>query len=803
MFRFSQGEKFLHQVKEEALTKKMDAGNEVFTANSNVGSRAESVQVSNVGASRNWYTETIFSRNRDRGLYKFPSKYTVPLSRNYKRVLEVELLNAEFPRSIYVIEAQNAKLGSSGNNSFRFGEGYIIDDGSVYGICNDRLVINEVDPCSCIMSEHVTYFPRTLSRTFSISIESVRDKRVCVTTCTLHNLTSKHTPILWLLDGDPVNGFNINGKYKLEGVVDHCSFLAVACDCDGPNFCPIDETLSQDGNSVDDLSIQVLQEREKTTPYLYIPRVPSPSALAELVQDYLNNRAEPPLCNKYSVTFNGETGKFAFDRAAGQAEFDVLACGDERSIFPTLGFAGVDYRFGSWSAQNLQRTVLPSDMMDFQVRPTILSETVGESALVCITEGNYLPQSLAATITQEMQRPLVYAGENDTLTIQLLGQQVTITVPCGMYTPNNLADAIATEMTCIYHKLSGEACEQFQGEYDLEHGAYSFRSCHGAVFGLLFAQSTIGPLLGFDNVNLIGSCFYTSMRPVFVPVTNNRYTSSIYNVSAQLDQQTFRFLKAGQYQAPIVKLTTKGSDVIYVHTWTREKGGGAHGFQVGDLVRLEGPCQGIRTTPQFIGVHVVENVINAFVFQIRGSLERYVDPQEGDDDNDEESNDVNVKGEKKKCTKMSYVASHWFEPFFLQFPGVPNTISQVVGFPEARSGCLDYVSSVLWNMFRRCEIFLNIQNVADNSYGRIYKTSDSGKQTKYQYETLNSFVRVPLTLGADFGLLQASSYTRSKRFLFNSVDFADLSVTIVDAAGDLVNFNGVDHCFDLRFYTEQ
>src|SRR3990170_8018691 len=97
----------------------------VYDTGTNIGSRATTVQVDNNIATLEWRTETIYSRNRDKGLYKYPCRYTVPLSRRYKRVLEIELLSAEFPRSTYVIEARNNELNNTGNNSFRFGEGYI------------------------------------------------------------------------------------------------------------------------------------------------------------------------------------------------------------------------------------------------------------------------------------------------------------------------------------------------------------------------------------------------------------------------------------------------------------------------------------------------------------------------------------------------------------------------------------------------------------------------------------------------------------------------------------------------------
>ena len=62
-------------------------GGDMYGAGSNVASRESNIQVSNVNANRYWYTETIYSRNRDKTLYPTPSKYVVPLSRTYKQVL--------------------------------------------------------------------------------------------------------------------------------------------------------------------------------------------------------------------------------------------------------------------------------------------------------------------------------------------------------------------------------------------------------------------------------------------------------------------------------------------------------------------------------------------------------------------------------------------------------------------------------------------------------------------------------------------------------------------------------------------
>ncbi len=663
---------------------------EEMTGASNIGSRAETVQVSNIGATREWYTETIYSCNRDKTLWPYPSRYTVPLSRNYKRVLEVELLNAEFPRSTYVIEARNPELNSEGNNSFRFGEGYIIDDGHFYcGVTNDRLKICEYTPSS--NSTHSVTFPHTLS--FVSSIQVLSSSKVQIHTRKPHNLTTKFTPTVWLIDGDS----EINGKYEVKKIIDAHSFIACT------------SNVLENNNELCEM------------PYLYVPRVESPQQLAEMVQEYLNIRATPPVKNQYCVKFNACTGRFSFDRAEGVYYFDVLAGEDERSIFPTMGFAGVDYIYGSWSNQNIQQTVLPSDMLENQVRPLIVSQTVGESALVCVPEGNYLPTTLATTLTQEMQRPLVYSDENDILTVQLLAQTITITVPPGMYTPDGLAETIADAITAQYHLIGGN--EKFCGLYDRLHGTYSFESTQGANFGLLFSQSTIGPILGFDSVDLVGGGFYTSMRSVFVPMIHGRYTSAIYNVSAQLDQFNFRFLKTGQFQAPLVEVQNLKDHKLLISTWTPKLGGAAHGFQPGDIICIEGkqdPQQNVG------GFHLVEKVVNAFSFEIRGHVEK-----EGPLDH-------------------PHVCSHWFEPFFLQFPGVPDSISQVVGFPRGVAGCVDYVGPDQWNFIRRCDLFLNILNISDGEYRRIHKTHDSGAQSKYSYETLTSFVRIPFAVQADF-----------------------------------------------------
>lgn len=740
----------------------------LFDTGTNIGSRAETVQVSNAQATLQWYTETIYSENRDKTMHKYPSKYVVPLSRTYKRVLEIELLAAEFPRSIYTIESRDPHLGNCGNNSFRFGEGYIIDNGDVYGLCNDRLRIHEYDvtcapdclPASCGIKE--VYFPRTVSNIAQVSLVDARCKRVKIRTCEPHNLTLKYTPCVWVTGGSATEGVNTNGKYEVGRILDSHTFEGLGCTCDGPSF-------------------DVLKDCGGSAGQLFIPRVATPHILAEMVQDYLNERAEPPVANKYSVTFNPHTGRFVFDRGLGILHFDVLGS-DERSIFPTMGFSTVDYLYGRWSSQNIQQVILPSDQFSTIIRPTIVSESNGESALVTIREGLYTPSTLAESLTQEMERPLVFP-ENDLLVAQLLGQRVEIIIPNGMYTPDSLSATIAMELTRVYSELGGDN-ELFWGRYNLAEGVYEFGSSNGAVFGFLFAQSTCASLLGFDRIDLTGHCFYTSMRPVYVPVANGRYTSGIYRVLSEADQFKFRYLKTGQFQAPIVKLTMI-NDCTVVHTWSRKEGGLAHGLQEGDLVRIEGP-EGIVTSTGFVGVHVVKKVLSAFKYVISGTLKEYVDPQ----------------GDGSCKQKLTYVMSHWFEPFFLHFPGVEDTISKVIGFPESQSGCLDYLGPSQWDLFRRCELFLNIQ-FCDGEYRRIHKNTDSGPQSKYTYEAMSSFVRIPITPTSDVGVLPVSSFTRRKRFLFNSVDFSELAITVVDAAGNPIQFNGRDHCFDIRFLTEQ
>jgi hypothetical protein len=70
----------------------------------------------------------------------------------------------------------------------------------------------------------------------------------------------------------------------------------------------------------------------------------------------------------------------------------------------------------------------------------------------------------------------------------------------------------------------------------------------------------------------------------------------------------------------------------------------------------------------------------------------------------------------------------------------------------------------------------------------------------------SSFVRIPLSLpaqeGIEFGLLSSSSYYRKKRFTLNSRDLCEVSVALVDASGNLINFHGRDHSFDLRVLIE-
>lgn len=874
---------------------------DLYGPGSNIGTRESSVQVNNQKANEVWYVETVLSQNRDTTLYPTPSHYVVPLSKRYKQVLEVELLTAQFPISSYNIEAgesfnyESSKVDQlKGNNTFRFNEGYIIDNGSVYGLCNDRLRIKEYNDfgmnsalCEQVCQTSEVYFPLTLSPISKIeilyepsttttstttnntnttsnrndgshsfhsftssssftgssftgsSLSSVSNTSnnsrdvVKITTVNNHNITEKYVPEFYIVDAVCTNPHmesmrrkvNVNGKYLLKKIVNNRTILAVPAPCEGPSLCELSGLNGQNGQNA--FEIETSQSRysekqdKKNQGWLYIPRVSSPHKLAEMVQDYLNVCSTPLVKNSYSVTFDEKLGKFAFTRSYGVYLFDLLAGSDDRSILsPTMGYSQSDYFYGQYSHLNQKQTILPSEILSKEIRPDILSETVGESAMVSIPRGNYLSEPLANAITTEMQRPIIIPCKNDLLVVQLMGQVIEIIVPPGMYDPQNLIEAIALFMNDAYYSLllddremtaeETHRCDIFKGNYCLSTGAFTLETTNTEPFGLLFYSSTISSLLGFDNIDLTGNCCYISMHSVFFPVSNRRFTDQIYKVNSQLGTSTFRFIKAGSFQAPIVKVEPLDRDNNYcgikVYTWTEECGGAAHGFQCGDIFSIEGQKSGgIQTSPPFIGTHVVEKVLDAYSFQLAlHYLENDCDCEaaQGDTQKLKASN----KKTKKK-TELTYVATHKFQPFSLFFTGVSNSIGSTLGFTQSLSGCIDYTSPNQWNLARRRDVYVNISQLCDTDNSRICKTLDSGKNSKYAWTRESSFVRVPLSTsnqeGIEFGLLSSSSYYRKKRFTLNSTDFYEVTVSLVDECGELINFHGQNHIFDLRILIEQ
>jgi len=535
-------------------------------------------------------------------------------------------------------------------------------------------------------------------------------------------------------------------------------------------------------------------------------------------------------------------GRFIFTRSFGIQLFDLLAGSDDRSILSeTMGFSRVDYFYGQYDHLTSGQTRLPSDALSDAIRPDIHSQSVGESALVSVPRGNYTPGTLADCLTMEMQRPLIEKGKNDLLTVQLMGQVVKICVPCGMYDPQNLIDVITWRMTDAYDCIKNgsenlddaeEVREKFVGDYSLKSGCFTIESTIGEAFGLLFTCSTIGALLGFEQVDLTGHCAYSSMNSIFFPVTNRRYTDQVYSVTSNRKDSTFRFTKCGAFQAPIVAVEPVDDDEeesrVRVYTYTQECGGCAHGFQVGDIMTIEGQSV-IQTEPKFVGVHVVQEVCDAFSFEL---CLKFIDGPTDCLKTDTGCNQcqshsssrrrrrhANTKNNKKiradECItdscgtkkQFAYVASHWFQPFSLFFPGVCDPINEVIGFPKCVSGCFDYVGPNQWNLSRQRDVYINIQELCNTDNGRICKTSDSGCNSKYNYNVLNSYVRIPLSEanqeGIEFGLLSSSSYYRKHRFTVNSKDFYEVSVSLVDECGNLLNFHGRDHSFDLRILVEQ
>lgn len=287
------------------------------------------------------------------------------------------------------------------------------------------------------------------------------------------------------------------------------------------------------------------------------------------------------------------------------------------------------------------------------VRPDIQSETCGESAFVAVERGNYTPDGLATALTTQMQRPIVFeptngnCGGNNRLVVQLMGQVETLYIPQGMYDPQNLINCICSLMSEKLNLLMdvGEDdywCPTFEGNYNMQTGTFTIASTKGQIFGLLFSQSTIGPLLGFESIDYTGNCFYSNATAIYFPITNRRFTDQIYKVVAQANDSTYRFIKTGAFQAPIVSIETVEEDSVRVYTWTKETGGCAHGFQSGDIMTIEGPVNGsVKTVPPFQGMHVVMQVYDAFSFRL--GLKR-----------------VPETGKPKMIVEDNYVASHWY-----------------------------------------------------------------------------------------------------------------------------------------------
>jgi len=769
----------------------------------NVTSRHDNIEIDNRTPTFDQHIETINSEDRDLNTYPNPNSYTIPLSTTYRRVLEVELLSAEIPKSQYVIEERDPQIKNKGNNQFRFGEGYIIDDGSIFGICNDRLMIREYSPpgtCDPHCVDHKVLFPRTLTRLESVELLSHHSNdgnhhsqeectRILVTTCDTHRLSCNLTPVVYIIDHCPDENDNssenddhddnddeepqleLNGCYHVESIVNTCQFVAFK-----KERCVIDvhahqsEGLesSDDGDS-----------HHHFQGWLHVPRVSSPEALAQLVEDYTNNQACPPLINSYSVCFDAQRGRFFITRGYGLIHFDLLAGSDERSILKTMGFVNVDYLYGQWARQNHQQTQLPSDVLfDPMLRPDVGSRSVGESALVAIKEGNYDPVTLSKAITNHMHLPFIIPDKNDLLIFQIRGRAIPIRIPPGLYTPDLLIQAIATFM----EDADGKA--DYRGCYDVCDGIYSLENLCQEEFGLLFSRSTIGEVIGFRKVDLTGSSYYESMWSIMYPVMNGRYTNQLYQVSPEFTTSKFRFLKKGAYQTRVVAVEPVAEKKLRLFTHTKEKGGGSHGLQAGDIVQLEGPCpiggspaEGVmNTVPAWNEWHVVDKVIDAYTFEL---ALKYIsgDPAAG-----------------------SNIVIHAYEPFFLHFRGVKDNISEVVGIKRSLSGCVEYLADCQWEFLRPCEIFLLVRQTCQGDWGRISKVSDSGPQSKYTYKVMQSFVRIPRR--CQFGVTPITSFIRRKRFLFNTMDFSEFCIEFTDSDGDPINFHGKEHCLSFRFFTE-
>lgn len=334
--------------------------------------------------------------------------------------------------------------------------------------------------------------------------------------------------------------------------------------------------------------------------YLYAPSITSPSQLACMVTAAFHVVAP----GDFSVTYDPLTGLFSF--RVLQPNLGITCYNPSIPACPPR-FANECLQLPGKNNQDQIVIVVNNSpclpfIMGFGacggqiVVPSAPPYTAIGQAGFCACEskaviqpGNYDPMSLGSALLNQLNRFYFPGGcamdpdaEKPFIFADACGVCHTISIPYGLYSPENLAAYLQTQMNAL------DAGHNYVVTYSATFG-FCFTADLGTVFSLEFAEALAGDVanrLGFTNNSFRGRSQYCSTNPLNVPLKNccvsPRYLDSVYEVSYNGSTQQFSFVVS---RPPAINPTSvvAGAAGTAVVTTTV-----AHGLQVGSVIAMGG-----------------------------------------------------------------------------------------------------------------------------------------------------------------------------------------------------------------------
>ena len=396
----------------------------------------------------------------------------------------------------------------------------------------------------------------------------------------------------------------------LEFASEHGLEILHACPQDDPirlisTNVPLADALATSFTILDPVSVQLSLSAPVvwTGPiygYLYAPSILSPTQLACMTTAALNVVAP----GEFSVTYDPSTGLFSFrvlrpnlgstcytnstplcpPRFANECLQLPGKNNQDQVIISVNGSPCLPFLMGFGACGG--QIIVPS------TPPYTAVGQVGfcpcESKAV-IPPGNYDPMNLGAALLNQLNRFYFPGGcamdpllQKQFIFADSCGVCHSIPIPYGLYSPENLALYIQTQMNIA------DPGHNYVVTYSATFG-FCFTADPGTVFSLEFAEALAGDVanrLGFTSNSFRNRDQYCSTNPLNVPLKNccisPRYLDSVYEVSFNGSTQQFSLVVTRPAAINPTSVVAGAPGTAVVTTTV------AHGLQVGSVITMGG-----------------------------------------------------------------------------------------------------------------------------------------------------------------------------------------------------------------------